>query len=104
MLFTRTELIEGWLRSGFVIIGRDRSASLTKRRTKPLLAHGTLMGHCQPARHNNRQLTAYEKVLLFSGLTIAGSCGELGELVSEGLIIRLTEVRVLVAPPFNSKI
>ena len=58
------------------------------------------MGHCQPARHNNRQLTAYEKVLLFSGLTIAGSCGELGELVSEGLIIRLSQVRVLVGPPF----
>ena len=54
------------------------------------------MGHCQPARHNNRQLTAYEKVLLFSGLTIAGSCGELGELVSEGLIIRLSGVRVPV--------
>ena len=57
------------------------------------------MGHCQPARHNNRQLTAYEKVLLFSGLTIAGSCGELGELVSEGLIIRLSGVRVPVGPP-----
>jgi hypothetical protein len=47
------------------------------------------MGHCQPARHNNRQLTAYEKVLLFSGLTIAGSCVELGELVSEGLTVSL---------------
>ena len=55
------------------------------------------MGHCQPARHNNRQLTAYEKVLLFSGLTIAGSCGELGELVSDGLIIRLSQIRVLGA-------
>ena len=61
------------------------------------------MGHCQPARHNNRQLTAYEKVLLFSGLTIAGSCGELGELVSDGLIIRLSQVRVLVGPPIKSK-
>ena len=77
--------------------------SLTARRTKPLLAHGTLMGHCQPTRLDSLRLAAYEKVLLFSGLTIAGSCGELGELVSEGLIIRLSQVRVLVGPPFNTK-
>jgi len=57
------------------------------------------MGHCQPTRHNLSQLTTSYKVLLFRGLTIAGSCGELGELVSEGLIIRLSQVRVLVGPP-----
>jgi hypothetical protein len=42
MWFTPTGLIEGWLKSGFVIIGRDRRVSLTARRTKPYLAHGTL--------------------------------------------------------------
>jgi hypothetical protein len=47
-------------------------------------------------------LTILNKVLLFRGLTIAGSCGELGELVSEGLIIRLSQVRVLVGPPYFS--
>ena len=41
-------------------------------------------------------------MLLFSSLTIADCCGELGELVSEGLIIRLSQVRVLVGPPFKS--
>jgi hypothetical protein len=39
-------------------------------------------------------------MLLFRGLSIAGSCGELGELVSEELIIRLSGVRVPVGPPF----
>ena len=58
------------------------------------------MGHCQPTRHNSYQLTTLYKVLLFRGLTIADCCGELGELVSEGLIIRLSQVRVLVGPPF----
>ena len=41
-------------------------------------------------------------MLLFSSLTIADCCGELGELVSEGLIIRLSQVRVLVGPPIKS--
>ena len=41
-------------------------------------------------------------MLLFRGLTIAVSCGELGELVSEGLIIRLSGVRVPVGPPIKS--
>jgi hypothetical protein len=73
-----------------MIIGKVRGVSFTARPTKPLLAHGTLMGHCQPTRHNSYQLTTLYKVLLFRGLTIADCCGELGELVSEGLIIRLS--------------
>ena len=36
------------IRSGFVIIGKINVWSLAN-----LLAHGTLMGHCQPSRHND---------------------------------------------------
>ena len=64
----------------------------------PWDTHGTI-------RHKDkRQVTTpcNRKVLNFSLLAFAGYCGKLGKTVREGLIIRQSEVRVLVGPTIKS--
>ena len=67
-------------------------------RALPWDTHGTIH------HKDERQVTTpcNRKVLHFSLLAFAGYCGKLRKTVREGLIIRRSEVRVLVGPPIKT--
>ena len=81
----------------------DGKCSLTKflptyRKSGRVESVGTVVGQVGPTTYNVWQPST-KKIYIIWDLTVAGCSRVWGRLVGEGLIIRRSQVRVLVGPP-----